>query len=109
MFLKNTEHLRMTVCRYHHKGFCKYRQQCHNKHVDELCYFNLYCLNKECEKRHPRLCRSFEESRNCKFVKCAYEHSQDGGNNNKISELKTEVDKLKKHVNDIFEFLAYLK
>ena len=101
--MKLTEHLRMTVCRYHQNGFCKYGQQCLNKHVNELCQLNLSCQNKECEKRHPRLCRSFEEFRTCKFVKCAYTHSQDGGSNNKINELKKEVDELKQHVKNLFE------
>ena len=103
--MKLTEQMRMTVCRYHQNGFCKYRQQCQNKHVDELCQFKLSCPNKECEKRHPRLCRSFEEFRNCKFVKCAYAHSQDCGNDNKINDLEKEVDDLKQHVKNLFELV----
>ena len=34
---------------------------------------------------------------------CAYTHSQDGGNKNKIYELKKEVDELKQHVKNLFE------
>ena len=53
--------------------------------------------------RHPRVCRNFAEFRHCKFVRCAYTHSQDSGDNNYINELKKEVDELKQHVKSLSE------
>ena len=44
------------------------------------------------------MCRNFAKFRNCKYVWCAYPHSQDNGNNNNINELQKEVDDLKKQV-----------
>ena len=88
----------MTVCQHFKNGFCKYRQQCENKHVKTLCPNNLSCQNTECEKRHPKIYRNFAQFRNCKYVRRDYTHSQDNGNNNNINELQKEVYDLKKQV-----------
>ena len=53
--------------------------------------------------RHPRVCRKFAEFRNCKFVRCAYAHSQDSGNNNNINELKKEDNELQQQVKRLSE------
>ena len=71
----------MTVCQHYQNGFCKYRQQCVKKHVDELCPSTTSCNSKDCEKRHPRLCRMFAKFRHCKFTDCAYSHNQNKHNN----------------------------
>ena len=58
-------------------GYCKYgRNKCDKIHVTELCDKNENCKEKYCDKRHPRMCRYYEEYKICKYGSyCAYSHS----------------------------------
>ena len=54
------------VCRFNKHGFCKFRDLCRYKHVDELCA-RQNCSGVNCSKRHPRLCRFHSRFGFCKF------------------------------------------
>ena len=93
----------MTVCQYYQNSFCKYRQQCVNKHVSDVCLTHPLCQKKQCEKCHPKSCRRFDMFKNCKFKRCAYSHDKDNRNNSNIEDIKHEVVELKQSVKKLYE------
>ena len=93
----------MTVCHFYQNGFCKFKQQCVNKHISDICPTHPLFQNKECEKRHPKSCRMFALFTNCKFERCAYAHDKDNRNDSNIEELKPEVIELKQCVKKLSE------
>ena len=63
------------VCKFNKFGFCKFRDCCKFKHVNELCQ-EASCDILQCLKRHPRECRYHQELRGCNFGKlCCFRHS----------------------------------
>ena len=62
------------VCRFNKNGFCKFGEECRNRHVREICGVP-QCGEQECERRHPRPCRFFAIYGSCRFGEdCAYLH-----------------------------------
>ena len=62
------------ICKHNQKGFCKFGQQCRNRHEKEICGKS-DCDQVDCEKRHPQPCRFFMIYEFCKFGdECAYLH-----------------------------------
>ena len=60
-------------CYFNNRGYCRHRDQCHFRHFSEICG-NRVCKDKECQARHPRICKY---DQNCNFLKkgiCAYKH-----------------------------------
>ena len=41
------------ICKYNQTGFCKYREGCKNKHVNDKCEKSK-CDEKDCEKKTPK-------------------------------------------------------
>ena len=39
-----------SVCKYNKTGFCRYKKNCRNNHVDEICLEENYCKTKGCIK-----------------------------------------------------------
>ena len=63
-----------TTCLHFKFGYCRYQSTCCLTHVREICQ-NEACEIKECDKRHPRLCRYWHDYGRCKFSEyCAYRH-----------------------------------
>ena len=63
------------ICKYNQTGFCKYRDGCKNKHVNDKCEKS-QCEEKACEKRHPKECKTYINNK-CRFNQgCAYKHSE---------------------------------
>ena len=59
-------------CKHFQTGYCKFRKQCRNKHIVEMCQTE-HCASESCIKRHPKVCRYF--STFCKFGdNCRYKH-----------------------------------
>ena len=66
--------MEVKVCKHHQRGYCKFQEECHHHHENELCKFKS-CAYKDCSKRHPKLCKYFRENDFCKYGKgCAYAH-----------------------------------
>ena len=64
----------ITVCKYHQKGFCKYRDRCQHHHSDKICD-NSSCDGSSCSDRHPQSCKFTLQK--CPFqYRCAYRHDQ---------------------------------
>ena len=91
---------RNKVCRHNQTGFCKYREQGTEDHVDEICNDKNECKDTFYKMRHPKKCKIFEIFGRCQFDNCAYLHV-DNETKNKISALETEVNNLKLEVSSI--------
>ena len=71
-------------------GYCKFKTNCKNKHVTQVCD-DEKCSQTKCHKRHPRMCRFFFNFGTCKLGNlCAYKHDKNN-----------EFEKLEKKMNDV--------
>lgn len=94
------------VCLYNKYGYCKHKEMCRKRHVNQMCETSS-CEVYKCTFRHPKICKFFWNYGHCKFDPCAFLHRD---NENSIWKLKqdnlilqdkiNEVDKALKHIND---------
>ena len=64
------------VCQHNKYGFCKFREWCNFRHINEICQKSS-CEVARCLLRHPKECRFHRDYRRCKFGKlCCYQHVQ---------------------------------
>ena len=78
------------VCKYFKFGFCKFKDSCMKRHVEEVCA-EVNCSLTSCYKRHPIVCRYFKLGGRCKFgQRCAYRH-EESKEHLEIENLKNEV------------------
>ena len=62
------------VCRHFQTGFCKFGELCRKHHVKVICNKE-NCDSKDCNERHPKICRYFNSNQACKFgITCSYLH-----------------------------------
>ena len=87
-----------TVCQHFKFGYCKFRDNCRQEHVKEICE-NYDCHAYSCRLRHPQTCRYWEKYKRCKFDPCAFAHK------NHLSELL----EIKKENSEIKEKLASIE
>ena len=89
------------ICRYNQTGYCKFKNLCRYRHIDEVCDVT-DCENHECLKRHPRVCRYFQFRGYCKFSDhCAYAHQE-------RKEVK-EIEILKRRLDDALRCIEVLE
>ena len=66
--------------RYFNRGYCKYNKKCRFYHPEHICedhQKNNKCENKECSKRHSRICKWEENKGGCRRNKeCDYHTCQ---------------------------------
>ena len=63
-----------TVCLFNKFGHCKFSTRCRQFHLNEICE-NELCESQNCLKRHPRVCRFYNQYQRCKFGEfCSYLH-----------------------------------
>ena len=85
------DHQEHQICKYHQTGFCKYRDDCKNTHVNTTCE-DRSCAVKNCLKRHPKECKKYKSTNGCRFNKeCAYKHLDDKDNDFKNQDKINEV------------------
>ena len=60
-------------CYHHNRGYCSFGDKCRYQHFSEVCDKNI-CREKECEKRHPVICRYKDDCKFFKFNHCAFKH-----------------------------------
>ena len=93
-----------TACLYFKYGFCKHGVYCWKQHVETKCESSK-CDGRNCEKRHPRVCRFYNDYGRCKFGEfCSYNHVD--RNDPVLEELKlvkakleiVEVQMIEKHL-----------
>ena len=63
-------------CLHNKYGHCRYGEKCKYNHLKEICE-NIGCENRHiCNKRHPKLCRYFQDFGRCKFSEyCSFNHT----------------------------------
>ena len=49
---KDQLRIKTTKCPYNDRGYCKFGNECNNKHVDKVCN-DRDCTDEVCDKRHP--------------------------------------------------------
>ena len=87
------------VCKYYQSGFCKFGVYCRKRHESETCKYKNQCNNKECPKRHPKICRNFVRYGTCRWnADCAYMHDTES-KHAKVDELEKEMELMKKEIN----------
>ena len=85
------------VCKHFQTGFCKFEEHCRKQHIQDISP-NCKCADKACTKRHPRICKFFNNHNTCKFGEhCAYQHKTTKENND-IMILAAKVDDLENTV-----------
>ena len=81
------------LCKFHNTGFCKFKDQCHFRHVHDVC-LDRSCPRRSCSARHPKRCRYFLKKR-CKFGDdCAYSHDVHEADDDEIDSLKRLLKEL---------------
>ena len=87
------------VCKFYKFGFCKFREFCKRRHLEQICESQAECKNKEqCPKRHPKSCKRFNSGNGCKHgEECAYNHKANV-KVKEVTELKDKIDNLEKTV-----------
>ena len=94
-----------TVCRYFQTGFCKFKSECRNVHINDIC-MKIECSDKSCIKRHQRKCKYFFTYGYCKFANnCAYLHTNRAQEEKEIKLLRDEIRMLKIEISKILEIL----
>ena len=72
------EDISLQVCLHQKFGFCKYKEKCNKRHLDEECKDLVNCGSKKtCDKRHPKLCRRYVLEGSCSYgERCDYLHKE---------------------------------
>ena len=105
--------MELKVCKRNKYGYCRYGDTCHFRHEMKICIEN-NCNIFDCEKRHPRVCRWYQEYGRCKFTTfCKFRHIDIKSfedivikmehYGNKLAEIDKKLENLEKEENDIFE------
>ena len=83
------------VCLHQKFGFCKYKEKCIKRHLDEECKDLGNCrAKKTCDKRHPKLCRRYVLEGSCSYnERCDYLHKE--------KEISPADLKLKERINEL--------
>ena len=95
------------VCRFFKYGFYKFEEHCRKMHVKEKCQ-NSKCEVKNCNLRHPKVCRYFRDYYFCKFGEyCCLKHLQPE-HNDTIANLVKENENIKLKLEKVEEKLNLL-
>ena len=115
------------ICQFNQFGHCKYGARCEKFHTIETCD-NFPCVNRECDKRHPKLCQYFMVYGWCRFAgNCSFLHYNSSGFvhtstsqglqeivqamselKNEIKTLRLEVDRLERQNQNLMESMRQL-
>ena len=89
------------VCLFFKYGYCKFKSNCKNKHVTQVCD-DEKCVEKKCPKRHPRNCKYMTAFGSCKLgTACAYAHGKKNENDKLEQKLDQLIEIAKKKDDDI--------
>ena len=90
------------ICKHFMYGYCKFQDNCQERHINVLCPNYRDCDNNGCVNRHPKVCKYFDKRGKCKFENCAYLHVKEGINlkveilEKQVAALILEIEELKK-------------
>ena len=92
-----------TLCLHNKFGYCKFSETCRKFHMKEICQIER-CEVQECLKRHPKICKYYEQYQRCKFGEfCAYSHRSINENvqtSELISDLSSRIGVLERKIED---------
>ena len=91
-------------CLFNDCGFCKYKEKCSKQHFLEKC--KVENCNKECSKRHPKVCKHGLDCRFHKMKVCAYDHEaidSKASKNDKLSKLENNVKSVENNLREFKE------
>ena len=116
-----SESLRQKPCGYFKYGYCRFGRNCLKPHITEECR-DRKCSVRECERRHPRLCRYWRDYGRCKFEdNCAFRHEDEtkrktdeivsklNETTQKLVEKDMEIINLKEKISEIEKMVNYLR
>ena len=90
-----------TICKYNQTGSSKHRNNCHKKHVYDICTES-GCTGRYSNKRHPKECTQFNSTKNGRFnEKCVYKHSEITNIVSQDETIKLILGMITKHDNSI--------
>ena len=85
------------LCLYFKFGYCKFLDNCRNRHVDVLCESE-NCPVYSCEKRHPKGCSYQRDYGTCKYLTyCKYDHRKPlyvRENGARLEEMEKKIEKI---------------
>ena len=102
MLSKHTlEEVQTSRCRFQNFGFCKFREKCSFRHVQNVCQ-NQTCDQKTCLARHPKKCKYFIKKK-CKFgEKCQFSHKLNSSSSeNETNKLKDLIEEKEKRLDEV--------
>ena len=88
-------------CRYYNGGYCKFlKTNCHYFHPEEQCEV-ISCDQKDCSKRHPKICKYHNKQSKCRFKdKCLYRHDLHKNQSKTVEDnSKHEIERLNHIIN----------
>ena len=99
------------ICHFNNIGYCKFGIHCQKKHCNIVCELLDDCTEKNCEKRHPKICRYFSENTLCRFKEgCAYTHKEKENIQTKvIGQITSCIMKHEKDITTLNEEIIMLK
>ena len=99
------------ICQFNNVGYCKFGTHCQKKHHTIICDLLDECREKNCGKRHPKVCRYYSETRRCRFKEnCAYTHKEEENVKTKvIGQITSLVMKHEKDISTLNEEVIMLK
>ena len=85
------------VCLFFKFGYCRFLEKCRKQHYNEICEIT-NCDTKHCHKRHPSICRYYENFQRCKFGDfCMFKHVKRVNEMAvKVTELEVDIKALQK-------------
>ena len=109
-----------TICQFHQTGHCKFADKCVKIHTSATCD-SFPCQDRECPKRHPRMCKYYAMYGRCVYAeRCSFLHfSFSGGEQTaghgvhaieqEVYELREEVKNLREEVKHMLGMVKDLK
>ena len=99
----------INICQYNKFGHCRFGAKCRKQHCDVICESNS-CDIYNCENRHPKRCRYWQEYDRCKFGSYyLFVHSTEESLKLSIETFQKELICIKTKVNDLKLEFSHLK
>jgi hypothetical protein len=100
------------ICQFHQHGHCKFAEKCVKIH-SSVTFDNFPCQDRECPKRHPRMCKYY-----AMYVRCVYAEwfsflhfSFSGGEQtagHRVHAIEEEVYELREEVKNLREEVKHM-
>ena len=104
------DHDSSPICKHFQTGFCKFRDQCRQRHEAGVCK-SLNCSTKTCKMRHPKMCKFFALNQFCKFGEnCCYRHNTSAPHDaTQLSALLKKVEEMDQTIKSLQSEVLALK